>query len=82
VRCGTVVGMDERREPRADLLMLRGVAVLCADCGDERVFVPVDEDASGVLSMEYCCTSCDAAVFLFSVHDGARHRPEAARAAS
>jgi hypothetical protein len=64
--------MDTLPHLSADLLMLRGVAVVCADCGDERVFVPVDEDATGALSMEYCCTSCDAAVFLFSLHDGAR----------
>ena len=82
MRCGTVVHMDGKRDNPANLLMLRGVAVVCADCGDERVFVPVDEDASGALSMEYCCTSCDAAVFLFSVHDVAPRRSEAARAAS
>ena len=74
--------MDEKPELGADLLMLRGVAVVCADCGDERVFVPVDGDASGVLSMEYCCTSCNAAVFLFSVRDSADHLTEATRAAS
>jgi DNA-directed RNA polymerase subunit RPC12/RpoP len=74
--------MDDKPDLGADLLMLRGVAVVCADCGDERVFVPVDVDASGALSMEYCCTSCDAAVFLSSIHDGVRHRPQATRAAS
>jgi hypothetical protein len=74
--------MNEKSEVGADLLMLRGVAVVCADCGDERVFVPVGGDVSGVLSMEYCCTSCDAAVFLFSVPDDTRHRLEETRAAS
>jgi hypothetical protein len=84
--------MDTLPHISADLLMLRGVAAPCADCGDERVFVPVDEDATGALSMEYCCTSCDAAVFLFSLHDGAgndrtgrgrtRRRTEQTRAAS
>jgi uncharacterized protein (DUF983 family) len=40
----------------SDLLMLAGVMAFCADCGDERLFVPV---AHG----ELCCTTCDAAVF-------------------
>ena len=42
-----------------DLLMLEGVSALCSDCGVQRVFVPV-EDSHG----EFCCTTCDAAVFL------------------
>ena len=29
----------------------------CPDCGDERVLVEVT-------ASEYCCTACDAAVFL------------------
>lgn len=29
----------------------------CPDCGDERVLVEVS-------TSEYCCTSCDAAVFV------------------
>ena len=37
--------------------MLRGTVALCPDCGDERVLVPVLHD-------EFCCTSCDAAVFV------------------
>ena len=44
----------------ADLLMLSGVVRSCADCGDERLFVPIestDDDA-------YCCTSCGAAVLV------------------
>jgi hypothetical protein len=67
--CGTV----EVMENKADLLMLRGVLAGCADCGDERVFVPADlGDPAG----EYCCTSCDAAVFLVTVLtvDRARRR--------
>jgi hypothetical protein len=47
----------------SNLLMLSGVAATCADCGDERVFVPVDNAGAG----EFCCTSCDAAVFLLAV---------------
>ncbi len=55
---------------RSDLLMLSGVAVDCVDCGDERVFVPVDDAGPGA----YCCTSCDAGVFLLPVVDPALHR--------
>jgi hypothetical protein len=52
-------------EPRADhLLMLSGVSARCADCGDECVFVPVDAQAH-----EWCCTSCDAAVFMLPAVD-------------
>jgi hypothetical protein len=55
----------------AELLMLRGVLALCADCADERLFVPTDpDDPTG----EYCCTSCDAAVFLMTVVGPARRR--------
>jgi hypothetical protein len=46
---------------RADLLMLSAVLATCADCAAERVFVPV-EDAGP--EGEFCCTTCDAAVFL------------------
>ncbi len=49
--------------------MLSGVAALCADCGDERIFVPVDDDPS--TPGEFCCTSCDAAVFLLTLADPA-----------
>jgi hypothetical protein len=45
----------------SDVLMLHGVVAVCADCGEERVFVPTAGDLS-----EYCCTSCDAAVFLLA----------------
>ena len=60
--------MSERAEKMSNLLMLSGVAATCADCGDERLFVPVDEDAPGGA---YCCTACDAAVFLLAVVDPA-----------
>jgi hypothetical protein len=52
---------------RSDLLMLCGVAATCADCGDERVFVPVDTDDTRGGPGAYCCTSCDAAVFLLAL---------------
>ena len=60
--------MSERAEKMSQLLMLSGVAATCADCGDERLFVPVDDDAP---VGEYCCTTCDAAVFLVWVVDPA-----------
>lgn len=49
--------------------MLSGVTALCADCGDERIFVPVDDPGAdgGAAGWEFCCTSCDAAVFLIEV---------------
>jgi hypothetical protein len=47
---------------KSNLLMLRGVAVTCVDCGDERIFVPTDE--SDAAAGAFCCTGCDAAVFL------------------
>jgi hypothetical protein len=50
-------------EDKSDLLMLSGVVAGCAECGVERVFVPVDAGDPGG---EHCCTSCDAAVFLMS----------------
>ena len=49
------------------LLTLSGVAAVCADCGDERIFVPTSPDLG-----EYCCTSCDAAVFLLAAVGPAR----------
>jgi hypothetical protein len=60
--------MSDRAEKMSNLLMLSGVAAICADCGDECLFVPVDEDTPGGT---YCCTTCDAAVFLLSVVDPA-----------
>jgi len=50
-------------EGESELLMLSGVTAQCADCGDNRIFVAV-EGASGDT---FCCTSCDAAVFLLEV---------------
>ena len=53
-------------ENKSDLLMLSGTMARCPDCGDVTLFVPVDEgcDAAGC---EFCCTSCDAAVYLFDL---------------
>ena len=52
--------------------MLFGVTGLCADCGDERILVPVDD------SGDFCCTDCDAAVHVFGAEVAAwissRHR--------
>jgi hypothetical protein len=61
-------------ENKSDILMLSGVVALCADCGDERIFVPVD-DGCDFDGCEFCCTSCDAAVFLmqFPESTAARH---------
>jgi hypothetical protein len=50
-----------------ELLMLTAVTATCTDCGGERIFLPVDDVSSGG---EFCCTSCDAAVFLL-LHVGA-----------
>ena len=46
---------------RADWLMLSAVLATCADCAAERVFVPVQDTTP---EGEFCCTTCDAAVFL------------------
>lgn len=46
---------------RADLLMLSAVLATCADCAAERVFLPVEDRGP---QGEFCCTTCDAAVFL------------------
>ena len=48
---------------RADLLMLSAVLATCADCAGERLFVPVEDAGAGG---EFCCTACDAAVFLLA----------------
>jgi hypothetical protein len=63
----------------SDKLMLGGVVAFCAECGDEGFFVPVD-DGCAVDGCEYCCTRCDAAVFLLEVLDntGAPHHAEVA----
>ena len=52
----------------SEILMLTGVTAFCADCGAQTVFVPV-EDGCEVDACEYCCTACDAAVFLLEVLD-------------
>ena len=49
-------------ENGSELLMLRGVWAQCADCGSEQVFLPIETG-------EFCCTGCDAAVFLLEVFD-------------
>ncbi len=71
MRSGNVCGMENGSE----VLMLEGVVAVCADCGDERIFVPV-EDRCAVDGCEFCCTTCDAAVFLLEVLDntGTPHR--------
>jgi hypothetical protein len=56
--------------------MLSGVTALCADCDEVRVFVPTRDAVDGAPG-EFCCTTCDAAVFLMAVvapagHGGAR----------
>jgi hypothetical protein len=56
---------------KSDLLMLSAVAALCADCGDERLFLPVDDRST---SGEFCCSVCDAAVFLLAAVDPALMR--------
>ncbi len=43
--------------------MLHGTVARCPDCGDERVLVPVHGD-------EFCCTTCDAAVFVLDAVAG------------
>lgn len=50
-----------------DLLMLFGVVRGCPDCGDERIFMPVEGcDGDGC---EFCCTSCQAAVLIDPAFD-------------
>jgi hypothetical protein len=59
---------------RSDTLMRSGVLAWCADCGGERIFVSVEEGCEHD-GCEFCCTTCDAAVFLLEVLDntGAAH---------
>ncbi len=52
-------------ENKADLLMVSGVVSFCPDCGDDRLFVPV-RDECATDGCEFCCTTCDAAVYLMS----------------
>jgi hypothetical protein len=58
-------------ENTSDNLMLTGVVAFCAECGDEGLFVAV-EGGCPVDDCEYCCTRCDAAVFLLEVLDNTR----------
>ncbi|MGH3329693.1 MAG: hypothetical protein ACRDPJ_05150 [Nocardioidaceae bacterium] len=62
-------------ENKSDLLMLSGVMAFCDDCGDDRIFVAV-EDGCDHDACEFCCTTCDAAVFLLEVleNTGTAHR--------
>jgi len=55
-------------ETKSDILMLSGVTAVCEDCGDRRIFVPVDDGCADD-GCEFCCTVCDAAVFLMPVLD-------------
>jgi len=45
-----------------EMLMLRGIAGRCPDCGDERILLPIDDD-----DFEFCCTDCNAAVMLLEL---------------
>lgn len=57
------VGM---RDP-AQILMLSGVARVCPDCLDQRLFVPTDEcEGEGC---EFACTSCGAALSIDPAFD-------------
>lgn len=44
-------------ENQADKLMLSSMVGPCPDCGDERILIAVAET-------EFCCTTCDGAVFV------------------
>ena len=59
-------------EERAERLMLGQTLGICPDCGDERILLVVAES-------EYCCTSCDSAVFVL---DGISSAALVARRAS
>jgi hypothetical protein len=61
--------MDKRAD---ELLMLAAVTATCRDCGDERIFLPVED---GSADGEFCCTSCDAAVFLLLAAPVTRRTP-------
>jgi hypothetical protein len=62
-------------ENSSEMLMLSGTVAFCADCGDEGLFVPV-EGGCDFDGCEFCCTRCDAAVFLLAVleNTGVAHR--------
>jgi hypothetical protein len=59
-----------------ELLMLTAVTATCTDCGGDRIFVPVDDVAT---SGEFCCTSCDAAIFLLVTPASRRRRGRGAQ---
>lgn len=59
-------------EERAERLMLGQTLGICPDCGDERILLVVAES-------EYCCTTCDGAVFVL---DGLSSAALVARRAS
>ena len=61
-------------ENMSDRLMLSEVVAHCHDCGDEAIFVPID-DGCETDGCEFSCTRCDAAVFLLEVleNTGAPH---------
>jgi hypothetical protein len=44
-------------ENQADKLMLSSTVGRCPDCDDERILIAVAEG-------EFCCTTCDGAVFV------------------
>ena len=45
----------------SEVLMLHGTVARCPDCADECVLLPTDGFDG------FCCTSCDAAVFVLAV---------------
>jgi hypothetical protein len=67
-------------ENTSDRLMLSGVVAFCADCAGERIFVPVEDGCASSHGQrdgcEFCCTTCDAAVFLLEIleNTGTPHR--------
>jgi hypothetical protein len=58
-------------EPDHDLM--HGVVALCADCDSEQILVPVGRSGG------FCCTLCDAAVFLSEAVCSTRGRRTPAR---
>ena len=55
---------------RSELLMVKGIVRNCADCSDERIFMPVDECDGD--ACEFCCTSCGAAIMIDPVYASGR----------
>jgi hypothetical protein len=62
----SLVGMDETtirqvdRDRSDQVLMIGGITGPCPDCAGERLLVPI-----GGAGAEFCCTDCDAAVWVF-----------------